>query len=389
MAQCVDVLLPLLVREKQTVSSTLQHHFFKAFFPTHTSPSTYMRKHLHILGASLLLTAAPLLATAGTIVSRDSASYYMDLGRTELAARRYSNAWRFMEKAGQFAPQDATIQQEIADVCFKMNKPAPAIKALESAYAINPSDAATLKRLTELYFKANQWGQTLSSAAKVKSKGIKMEGLDFMIGKAHYSLQDYGQAIPNLKAFLKENPDNAEANYFIARSLVVMSNYAQSIPYYEKSLSIDPEQPTRCYEYAMVLSTSYKADESIEWFQKALDKGYKPRDDFYMNMAYTMADAKKTDEAVAMLDRVLARRPQDISLLFGIADVCYHSKQYKKAISYWDRVLEVDKGHARALYMIGMSYMKMGKNQEGIALCDRAISMDPSLAALKRKRELM
>lgn len=349
-----------------------------------------MRKPLLFAGAlALFLTADAARATAGTVVNRDSASYYMDLGRSELSARRYSNAWRYMEKAGNFSPQDASIQKEIAEVCFKMNKPAPAIKALESAYAINPNDVATLQQLVELYFKANQWGQTLAAATKAKSKGVKVPGLDFMVGKAHYSLQDYGQALPALKASLKEDPNNAEANYFIARSLVIMSNYAQSVPYYEKSLSLDPEQPTRCYEYAMVLSTSNQADKSIEWFQKALDKGYKPRDDFYMNMAYTMADAKKTDEAIDMLDKVLARRPQDISLLFGIADVCYHSKQYKKAISYWDRVLEVDKGHARALYMIGMSYMKMGKNQEGTALCDRAIGMDPSLAALKRKRELM
>jgi tetratricopeptide (TPR) repeat protein len=345
----------------------------------------------NVLSAALLgaMVVGSASAYAGTGVNRDSASYYLNLGRTELEARKYSNAWRYLEKAGQHDPQNASIQKEIAAVCFKMNRSAPAIKALEAAYAINPSDNETLLQLNKMYFNYGQWEQTLASATKVKAKMPGEKGLDFMIGKANYMLQDYGKTITYMKAAVKEDPSNAEANYLVARSLTIMSNYNAALPFYETALTLDPTQTTRAYEYAMVLSTAGQAEKAIGWFQKALDGGFKPRDDFYMNMAYTMADAKKTDEAIKMLDGVLSRRPQDIGLLYGIADVCYHAKQYKRAISYWDRVLENDKTNARSLYMIGMSYMKMGNDTEGKALCDRAIGMDPSLASLKRKSEGM
>ena len=39
--------------------------------------------------------------------------------------------------------------------------------------------------------------------------------------------------------------------------------------------------------------------------------------------------------------------------------------------------------------MIGMAYQKMGGTEnknKGIALCDKAIEMDPSLAAYKQKK---
>lgn len=345
----------------------------------------------NVLAAALLgfTIAGPEVAQAETIVTRDSSSHYLQLGRTAVSARKYSDAWRFLEKAGQHDPKNADIQKEIAEVCFKMNRMAPAIKALENAYAISPSDKPTLLKLANMYFQYGQWDQTIVSATKVKQQMPGEKGIDFMLGKANYMLQDYGKAMSFMKAALKEDDKNAEAAYIIARSLTIMSNYNAALPYYETALTLDPSQTTRSYEYAMVLATAGKAEESLKWFQKALDNGFKPRDDFYMNMAYTMADAKKTDEAVAMLDKVLARRPQDIGLLYGIADVCYHSKQYKRAISYWDRVLEFDKSNARSLYMIGMCYIRMGKNSEGVALCDRAIGMDPSLAALKRKKEMM
>jgi tetratricopeptide (TPR) repeat protein len=59
---------------------------------------------------------------------------------------------------------------------------------------------------------------------------------------------------------------------------------------------------------------------------------------------------------------------------------------YQDAINNWDKVLQLDQSNARALYMIGMSYQKMGQKDKGMALCDKAIEMDPSLASLKSKK---
>lgn len=320
--------------------------------------------------------------------NKDSSSYYYGLGQKEYNARKYSNAWRYLEKAGNFNPNDAAIQKNIAEVCLKMNKMAPAIKALEQAYKIDPADNETLARLTKLYFDYSQWDKVLEFAGKLKQKSSSEKGLSFMMGKANYMREDYGKAMTQLQAAIKEDPKNAEANYLIGRSLVVMSNYRNAVPYYEQALALDTTQPNRYYELAMVLATAEQFDKSVVWFQRALDRGYKARDDFYMNMAYTLADAKKIDQAVKMLNDILERRPQDISLMYGIADVCYHSGRYKQAISYWDRVLEQDNKNAHALYKIGLSYIKMGKNEDGTKLCDQAIAMDPSLGVLKHKREM-
>ena len=82
----------------------------------------------------------------------------------------------------------------------------------------------------------------------------------------------------------------------------------------------------------------------------------------------------------------------DINLLNILAEGYYYKGKYTEAIEYWDRVLEYDREAAEALYMIGMSYQKMGGKEnsgKGIALCDKAIEMDPSLRNLKQKKSIV
>jgi len=71
-----------------------------------------------------------------------------------------------------------------------------------------------------------------------------------------------------------------------------------------------------------------------------------------------------------------------------VAEAYYNAGQYKEAMDYWDQVLGYDKQNASALYMIGMCYQKKGEKEKGIALCDKAIEMDPSLQSLKQKKQM-
>jgi tetratricopeptide (TPR) repeat protein len=77
-----------------------------------------------------------------------------------------------------------------------------------------------------------------------------------------------------------------------------------------------------------------------------------------------------------------------MSLLSLIAQGCYDAKKYDDAIGYWDQILKLDNKNADALYMIGMSFQNKGQKEKGIALCDKAIQMDPNLQSLKQKKQL-
>lgn len=318
--------------------------------------------------------------------NRDSAQYFYKLGKQEQEARRYSAAWKYFEQAAKFDDRDADMQLSIAEVCLKMNRMAPAVKALESASSLRPEDYEIQWKLVKYYYDFGQSDKVIAMIPKVAPHVKDPKGADFMLGKALYATQNYGKATEFLQRSLKNDP-TAEAAYLLGRMNVQMANYAAAVPFYKQALLLDSTQTTRYYEYAQVLATAGKNDEAIKVFQTTLDRGYKPRDDFYMNMAYAMADAKKSDEAIKILRELLSRRPNDIGVLSGIADVCYHSGKYKESIEYWDRILEMDDKNARVIYHIGMAYIKMGKESDGKYLCDKAIDMEPALGVLRHTKQ--
>jgi tetratricopeptide (TPR) repeat protein len=335
----------------------------------------------------------PLLSLTSQAESRyehqDSVSFFLKTAKSDMEARRYSSAWSSYEKASKLDPKSVDAQMGIMEACLKMNRMAPAIRAMEAATTLVPSDYNLQWKLAQIYFNYGQYDKVIAVVPTIHTKVADAKGWAFMLGKAYQTKQEYGKAITYLQQAIKDDAKNAEAPYLIARMYVQMENYRAAIPFYKNSLALDSSsQPNRVYELALVLATANQFDESIAYFKLALERGYKARDDFYMNMAYTMADAHKTGEAIKMMEEMLSRRPGDIGLLNGLADVCYHSGHYKEAIGYWDQLLAGDDKNARALYQIGLAYIKMGKDKEGQQLCDRAIIIDPSLAVLKHAKQL-
>lgn len=339
-----------------------------------------------------LVVAGMLLSIPACVyaASNDSADAYIQQAREFQEAKKYAEAWRLYEKAAKAQPANKEAYLGIVDVCTKMNRMAPAIKALEDIYKVYPQDDQVLWKLAKVYFKYGQFQKVIDFAPLVEKRVPDGKNWSYMLGKSYFSIQNYGKGIQYLQRAVKEDDQNADAFYLIGHMYTMMSNYKPAIPFYEKSLALDQENSysIRVYEFAMVLATAGEYNKSVKWFQTALDKGFTPRDDFYMNYAYTLADANKTDEAINMMESMLKRRPLDVALLNSLADVCYHSGRFKQAIGYWDKVLAMDEKNARPLYHIGLAYIKMGNTTDGQQLCDRAIAMDPTLGVLKHERRL-
>jgi tetratricopeptide (TPR) repeat protein len=165
-----------------------------------------------------------------------------------------------------------------------------------------------------------------------------------------------------------------------------MSNYRNAAPFFVKAISLDTSKPRWVYECALNYAAIPDDKTAIRYYLLAAERGYKTDNDYIENLSISYEGTGQLDKCIEMLKKVLEKKPADLSLLNGIAQLYYKTGKYQDAIDSWDKILEYDKQNAKALYMIGMAYQKKGDKDKGMQLCDQAIKMDPSLSSLKQQK---
>jgi tetratricopeptide (TPR) repeat protein len=319
--------------------------------------------------------------------SGDSSRYFYLKALDEKSNRLFLVAYNDFQHALAYDSTDADALREAGLTAIELRKYDNAILLFEKLAFVHKEDTTAVGRLAVLYFWTRRW----EKAVRCASRAIQLHAggnNNYILGKSYYEMEDYGHAFAYLPLAEKEDPKNAEIPYLIARAYVDMNNYKPAIPYFQKAIALDSTKAQWIYECALTFATIYDDKSAIQYYEIAASKGYKKDNDFYQNLADSYIAAGQAEKGLKILQELIVKKPADLELLNSLGFTSYKMKKYDEAIEYWDRILGYDKDNARALYMIGMAYQKKGDSAKGKALCDKAISMDPSLKNLKQEIRL-
>jgi tetratricopeptide (TPR) repeat protein len=316
--------------------------------------------------------------------SADSSRYFYLKASEARSGRLYMQAYQDYKRALEFDPKNPDLLRQLGLTAVDLRKYEEAIPVFEKLLVIVPADTTSVIQLGKLYFYVHQWEKSIPYTTKALQMHIGERNY-YMTAKSYYELEDYGHSFSYLPSAAIEEPKLAEIPYMIARSYVDMNNYKPAIPYFQKAIALDSTKAQWIYECALVYATIYDDQNAIKYYDLASSKGYKKDNDFYENLADSYIAVGKPDQALKILQDLLAKKPADLELLNSLGFVNYKLKKYNPAMEYWDRILQYDKQNGRALYMIGMCYQKKGDTEKGKALCDKAITLDPSLKNFRQE----
>ncbi len=325
------------------------------------------------------------VATSSTV---DSADYFLQKGLQEKLNGRRLESLKNFEKANKYDASRKAIVAELASAYMDLRKYTFARGQYKKLVELGDHSAANYTQLVTLSFQLKQYDDVLTYAGKLKELDPSVK-LNYYIGKVQYEQDNYGEAIKYLGEAAKDDPTNAEIPYLIAHSYADMMNYKQAVPFFEKAIALDPTKSYWIYELGLVCYAMHDDKNSLKYILMAGEKGYKKDNDYLENLGIAYLNVGDLDQGVAILGEILKRKPSDLNILNMVAEAYYYKGKYQLAIDYWDQVLFYDKQNASSLYMIGMSYQKKGDKEKGQLLCDKAIEMDPSLASLKQKKQMM
>ncbi|MET0635202.1 MAG: tetratricopeptide repeat protein [Chitinophagaceae bacterium] len=317
----------------------------------------------------------------------DSADFYLQKALIEKQAGRLQLTLKHLEKALSFEAGNKAVLTQLAPVYFELRKYHQSKETYKQLVDLGDRTAVNYQQLVNLSFNLKQQDDVILYAEKLKAVDPSAK-ISFYVGKVHYEQENYGEAIKYLTAASKEDPANAEAPYMIARSYADMLNYKLCVPFFQKAIELDPSKNSWMYELGLIYYAMHEDKQALKYILMAGENGYKKDNEYLENLGIAYLNSGNLEEGVKILGEILKKRPSDLNVLNMVAEAYYYKGKYQQAIDYWDQVLTYDKQNASALYMIGMSYQKKGDKEKGQLLCDKAIEMDPALAALKQKKSM-
>jgi tetratricopeptide (TPR) repeat protein len=332
--------------------------------------------------------SAVTINTDNSAPGNDSADYFLQKGLLEKQNGRRLESLKNFEKAAQYNGSSKTITSELASAYLDLRRYSQARESYKKLVQLGDNSAPTYKQLMTLSFQLKQNEDVLLYADKLKTADPSEKVL-YYVGRVHYDMDNYGDAIKYLNGAEKEDPTNAEIPYLIAHSYSDMMNYKLAIPYFKKAIELKPTEAYWIYELSLICYAMNNDKDALKYMLEAAEKGYKRDNDYLENLGIAYLNVGNLDEGVNILNEILKRKPSDMNILNMVAEAYYYKGKFDQAIEYWDKILEYDKTNASALYMIGMAFQKKGgkeNTEKGIALCDKAIEMDPSLSNLKQKK---
>ncbi|MFL5742123.1 MAG: tetratricopeptide repeat protein [Flavisolibacter sp.] len=335
----------------------------------------------------LTLIAILLVFSSAIFAQSDSSSYYLHKGLEEKAKDRRQESLHQFEKAYTYNNNSKPVVSELAAAYLDLRRYGQAKEKFLQLEKMGDQTDSTYRELMLLSFNMRQFDDVIKYASLLK-KVKPSEQTAYYLAKSFYEKEDLGNAIKYFDIAAKENPDNAEIPYTIARAYADMFNYQQSVNYFQKAIALNPNQSRWIYEMALIYYAIPDEKNSLKYMLEAGEKGYKKDNEYMTNLSTAYINAGKFDEGINILKDLLQKRPYDVNIINSLAEAYYDVKNYDEAIGYYNQLLSIDQKNASALYMIGMSLQKKGQKEKGMALCDKAIQMDPNLENLRNKKQL-
>ena len=328
-----------------------------------------------------------LVLISGTTFSEslDSSFYYFEKGMEEKAARRYLVAAKNFDNAIKLNPNYTAAYIESGLVNKEMRRTDAAKQNFTKAFELDNNNEVAIKELMELYFSYRQFQNAIDFAQKCKT----CENKDRVIAMSYFQMEDYGKAEKILLNLITKNPQDAEATYTLARTYLEMGLEGKAIPYYVKAIQLDATKSKWHFELGLLYYNNDNYKNAVTSFTKAADNGFIRSNDFNENLGFSYIYSGEFDKGENLIAEIIARKPGDKEILRDVAQAFYDRKMYDKCLSYCQKLMEMDMKDGKALYQAGLCFQKKGETSKGQQMCDKAIELDPALASLRKKKEIM
>ncbi len=356
---------------------------------TPISSYSYLRR-LHLLAAPALLFAAQISVThsaiaqtaTSTAVPDHAASYYhyglahmyedmaINAGRPDYATQAVEE----YKLALNADPNSVVLQNGLADLYFKIGRIREAVSAAQEQVNRNPNDIEAHTLLGKIYLRSlgdmqtPQSGQMLQLAIAEYEKLAQLKPNDvethLLLGQLYGLNHDSAKAEAEFKAAQKIDTNSEEVVLNMARLYSEQGDTQRAID----TLKSVPESD-RTSRIELALGGSYdqlhQTKLAIAAYKRALDLD--PDDlDTQRALASSLMMDDQLDEALKILNEIVAAQPQDAQSQIHIAEIQRRQGHYDEALDTLKKAKPLAADSLELTYNEALVYDALGRYDDAV-----------------------
>ena len=360
-------------------------------------------RSLRLIPAAALLFAAHAMSAqapsatkapatpAATTAAPDRASSYYHYGLARLYEDMAVNAGRSdyaTQAVEQYKlaldadPNSPLLQDGLADLYFKIGRIREAVTAAEDQIAKNPNDLEAHTLLGKVYLRSlgdmqsAQSGQMLQLAIGEYEKLAQLKPNDvetrLLLGQLYGLNHDSAKAEAQFKAAQKIDANSEEVALNMARlygdqgDAKRAAEVLNAIPVSERSARVE-----------FALGASYeqlkKNKDAIAAYRRALD--IEPDNlDTERGLANALLADNQLDEALKVLDEIVAAEPQDAQSQIHISEIERRQGHYDEALKTLDKAKPLAPDSLELSYNEALLYDSLGRYDDAIGVLTKLVS---------------
>ncbi|HEY8187473.1 MAG TPA: tetratricopeptide repeat protein [Pyrinomonadaceae bacterium] len=257
-----------------------------------------------------------------------------------------------------------------------------AVPTLEAAQKYQPNSPEVLVDLAIAHFSAQQYEQALVPASKALAIAPDNAGVHQMLGKTYFMLSNLDKSIAELEIAARMAPSDIDVAYTLAIAYLRNSQPVAAKRIFESLIKNFGDKPQlhvligRAYRQADLLP------DAVEEFKKAiaLDPSF-PRAHYYLGITYLLDEGQsKTNEALEEFKIEVAANPDEFFANYYLGVVYNFQRQWDLAITFLQKASTIQPNNPDPYFQLGQAYQELNNHEKAIEVLRKTIALNPNLA---------
>ena len=294
------------------------------------------------------------------------------LGSAFLAAGEYDKGLEELEKATELDP--TLSEAHVKSGLFHLSQGEGAQGEADLTKAVNAAPEVLNSRLmlASVYLREKKYSEAIQLLTEGMDGSKSDALLDNYLAAVYFSRKEPGKAVAALKDAIRINPGYLTPRFNLAGYLVSISEYADALQEYQQILKKNKNNFRALLGMAAIYNVLGREIDLEATYQRIADIG---TEQGYLAAAQYFLRKKDLTEALAVIERGLARHPESAALLDFKGNTLVAGQQMAEAESVFVRLAVKDPERGNRLLL--SLYLTTGRSEQARSLVDSLLKASP------------